>query len=152
MSEDGAAGAGVLLLFAVTLSVFLLVGEFLYAYGVKQSVDIELSRAANTAVDLAMSDAHRQDHLSELDVDAAYLRFYEYLYNDMKLSARLESISHGGKYVYSLAINNIVINSSPPGLQVAAVVSLQPVFLGRLSPAPIRFSVRGRSINRRRDI
>ncbi|MCL2060015.1 MAG: hypothetical protein FWH01_13350 [Oscillospiraceae bacterium] len=151
-SRCGAASVGVLLLFAVSITAMMLVCEFIYAFSAKQTIDIELSRAANTAVDLAMSDAHRQDRLLVLDADVAYEQFYSYLYNDMGLSPRLESRpTRGGGIAYSLAIDSLVISDSPPGLRVTATVALHPVFLGRAMPVPIRFTVRGSSINRRID-
>ena len=147
----GGAGAGVLLMFAITITAFLLICEFYYAFTVKQGIDIELSRAANTAVDLAMSDAHRQDRLSEMDVSAAYDRFYDYLYNDMNLSSRLEAHSRNGEVVYSLEINSVSIEPSPPSIRATATVIMHPAFLGRAIPAPIRFTVRCTSTNRRKE-
>ena len=147
----GSAGTGVLLLFAVMMIAFLLVCEFFYAFGVKQNLDDELSRAANIAVDLAMSDAHRQDHLSELDAGAAYTQFFDYLYNDMSLSSSLEAKSPDGDKIYSLKINELNINPSPPGIRVTAAVTVQPIFLRRLVPAPIRFTIRVSSVNRRKE-
>ena len=131
----------------------LLVCEFVYAFSVNRSVETELSRAANTAVDLAMSDAHRQDHMLVLDIDTAYEQFYAYLYSDMGLSSRLESGAGrgAGAAAYSLAIDSLSISESPPSLRVAATVTIRPLFLGRAMPAPIRLPARGNSINRRID-
>ena len=150
-SESGSAGAGVLLLFSAILIAFLLAGEFFYAFGVKHNIEIELSRAANIAVDLAMSDTHRQERISVLNADIAYNEFYMYLYNNMKLSPSLEAYAPGGGLIFSLEIAELSIDPSPPGISVSAAVAVQPLFLGRAAPAPLRFAVRGSSINRRKD-
>ena len=150
-SSSGAAGVGVLLLFTAALTSFLLVCEFLYAFSARQSIDDELSRAANTAVDLAMSDAHRQDRLLELDTAIAYERFYEYLYNDMRLSPRLEARSQNNGIIYSIDIDGLTITGSPPSIRFTAIVTLQPAFLSRIAPVPLRFSIRCSSTNRKID-
>ena len=149
--SSGAAGLGAMLMFAAAIISFLLVCEFYYVFSVKQSIDTELSRAANIAVDMAMSDAHRQDRLSEMDAGAAYDSFLDYLYNDMSLTSRLEARSQKGEVIYSLEMKSVEIESSPPGLRATATVTLRPAFIGRAIPVPIRFSVRCSSANRRKD-
>jgi hypothetical protein len=147
----GAAGVGALLLFAAALTAFMLVCEFYYAFSVRQGIDNELSRAVNTAVSLSVSDIHRQDRLSELDAQIANERFFEYLYNDMKLSRSLEAKSRNGESLYTLEIEYIDINPSPPGMRVSVAVALRPIFLSKIAPSPIRFTVRTSSVNRRID-
>ena len=142
---------GLLLLFAVVLTAFLLISEFYYAFGVRDTLEIELTRAVNIAVDLAMSDIHRQDRLSELDADIAYTRFYEYLYNDMRLSSRLEARSPGGSRIYSLEITDLFINASPPEIRAITAVSVQPLFLEHISPIQLNFKIRVNSTNRRKE-
>jgi len=147
--DRGSAGIGALLLFAVTIAAFLLVCEFFYAFNVKQGVEIELTRAVNTAVNLAMSDAHRQDRLLELDAGAAYDSFHEYLHYDMKLSSSFEARSAKGDLLYTLELENVIINPSPPGMRVSAYVTARSLFFGKIAPAPLRFLVRCSSVNRR---
>ena len=145
----GSGGVGILLLFAVVATSFLIVCEFIYAFNVKQSIDIELTRAANTAVNLAMSDEHRKDRVLELDLAAAYDSFYEYLYREMRLNSRFELIDGSGARIYALEITELDVRQSPPGIRVNAAVSVNPLFIGKLTPAIITFNVRGSSINRR---
>ena len=147
----GSAGTGVLLLFAVALTSFLIICEFFFAFSVRDNLEAELTRAANIAVDMAMSDAYRQDRLSELDADAAYTQFYDYLYNEMRLPTRLGTHASGVGGYYSLEITELVINPSLPGVRATASVSLQPLFLGRIVPITIRFNIRVSSVNRRKD-
>jgi hypothetical protein len=147
----GSAGIGIFLLFSVAFIAFLLVCEFYYAFNVRQGVDIELTRAVNIAVDLSMSDAHRQDRILELDAGAAYERFREYLHYDMRLSGSYEARSAKGDCLYALEFDEISVNPSPPGMRVSASVSVRPLFLGRIAPAGIRFPVRCSSVNRRID-
>ena len=149
--DRGSAGVGVLLLFAVFLIASMLVCEFYYAFSIRESVGVELTRAANTAVDLAMSDLHRRDRLLELDTGAAFEKFYDYLYSEMGLTKRLEAPGRNGGVLYSLEIENLTVNRSPPGIRVTAMILYRPVFFGKMAPMPIRLSVRAGSVNRRID-
>ena len=149
--DRGSAGLGIMLLFAVVVTAFLLVSEFFYAFNVKQGVEIELTRAVNTAVSLAMSDVHRQDKLLELDAGAAYDSFHEYLCRDMKLTGNFEARSAGGDIIYGIEFESITITPSPPGMRVSAYITAHPVFFGNIAPAPLRFHIRCSSINRRID-
>lgn len=148
-ADSGAAGVGALLLFATVAVVFILVSECFYVYNIKQNIDIELARAANTAVDMSMSDAHRQDRISELDEEAAYVRFFNYLYDDMNLTSRLEARSPGGSNIYILEIDNLTVTRSPPGISITGTIAVQPLFISGIIHAPIRVPVRCNSINRR---
>ena len=149
--DAGFAGVGALLLFAVAMVAFLFVCEFIFIIGAKENLEIELARAANIAVDLAMSDAHRQDHISELDAAAAHDQFYDYLFNDMRLSPQLEAYSHDGGCLYKIEITDLFISASPPVISATAVVTMQPLFIGRAAPELVRFNIRASSVNRRND-
>jgi len=149
--QSGSLGAGALILYAVVIIVFILISEFMYIFNIRQSVDVELTRAVNTAVDMSMSDLHRQDKLSELDVELAYNSFFDYLYKDMDLSRRLEARSRGGALVYTLEIERLDISRAPPGISVSCVLSPSPLFISRIVPAPVRLPIRVSSANRRKD-
>lgn len=148
---SGASGAGALLAFAAVFIVFVCIGEFIYAFNIKQKLDIELTRAVNTAVDLSMSDLHRQDKISELDEEIAFGSFYDYLYDDMNLSNKLEARSPGGKILYALDIKSLVISKSPPGIYVSGEAAVTPLFFGPIPSGQIRIPIRGNSVNRRMD-
>ena len=149
--SSGSATVSAMLLFAAVMAIFLLVCEFVYAFTLKQSLDEELTRAVNIAVDLAISDAYRQDRQSELDSAAAYDHFYEYLQYDMNLSSFLEARRPGGGRIYRLEIKAIDIKQSPPSMRVIAYAVFEPAFFGKLVPVTVRLTVRGNSLNRRKD-
>ena len=153
MSQNcaGTVGVGALFLYAALLAAFMLASEFIYMFNVKQGVEIELSRAVNTAVDLSMSDLHRQDHILELDAGIAYDQFFSYLRNDMSLNPQLELWSRRGACLYSLEIGAIEIINSPPSVRAMGFVAPRPLFLSRIAPAPIKFAISVSSANRRID-
>lgn len=147
----GSTGVGMLLLFAITITTLLAVSEFYHAVTLRESVDAELSRAVNTAVDIAMSDAHRQDHMLELDAGVAFDSLYNYLYDYMGLTPRLEAFDSDGRLTYALDIDSLDIERSPPSVRITATITLEPIFFGRFTSVPFRFSVRASSVNRRID-
>jgi hypothetical protein len=150
--SEGFTGVGALLALAVVMIAFLFVCEFFRAYSIKQGMDIELARAANTAADLAMSDLYRQDHLSQLDEGAARDWFYAYLRDDMGLTeGAWEARGADGGVVYALEIERLEIERVPPRIRVSAEVSVRPAFLGGVFPGSIRLPVRASSVNRRKD-
>jgi hypothetical protein len=140
-----------MLALAVILAAALLLFELYRAYTIRQSVEVELSRAVNTAVDLAMSDLHRQDHLSELNAGEAYAYFYQYLHENMALSGDLRAYDARGGELYALRIDALDIERSPPNIRVRALIALKPAFLGGTLFGEFTLPVRGRSINRRKD-
>ena len=133
---------------AAALAIALLVtAEAQRAFTIRQNVEDELSRAANIAVALAMSDSSRQDYIRELDGALARDSFYGYLHDGMSLSGSLEARAPDGRSLYRLEIASLDISSRPPRVSVSASVAFEPAFLGNLAPITIRLPVRATSVN-----
>jgi hypothetical protein len=149
--DSGSAALGFMLAFAAILCASIVLMEFMRVFAVKQSVEVELSRAVNTAVNLSMSDAYRQDHLSSLDGDKARLSFYAYLSENMGVSDDFCIYDKNGSVACAISVDSLSISERPPRVEARLSVSVKPAFLGRLYPGDIVFSVRESSVNRRKD-
>ncbi|MDR1062301.1 MAG: hypothetical protein LBL83_14080 [Clostridiales bacterium] len=149
--DSGSAALGFMLAFAAVLCASLVLLEFMRVFAIKQSVEVELSRAVNTAVNMSMSDAYRQDRLSSLDEGKARLSFYAYLSENMGVSDDFRIYDKNGNVACGVSVDSLSISERPPRVEARLSVSVKPAFLGRLYPGDIVFRVRESSVNRRKD-
>ncbi|MDR1440435.1 MAG: hypothetical protein LBJ10_10720 [Clostridiales bacterium] len=149
--EGGSSALGLMLAIAAVLCVSLVVLEFMRVFSIRQSVEVELSRAVNTAVNLSMSDAFRQDRLSSLDSGKARESFYQYLSENMGVADDFNIYGRDGGVACSVRVESLAISEQPPRVEARIEVSVRPAFLGRFYPGDITFSVRESSVNRRKD-
>ena len=148
-NEDGVTTIGVLLALTAIFVLFLCVIEFYRAFTIKQSLDAEISRALNTAVDMAMIDQYRQDHISELNPATAYDAFYAYLFDNMELTSDFKAFDKLGREIYVLDIERLDIDAAPPKISVTATAHVRFAYVGNIVLDEIRFMIRGSSENRR---
>ncbi|MCL2146378.1 MAG: hypothetical protein FWH52_01100 [Synergistaceae bacterium] len=151
-NESGMTSLGYLLVSFVVLGVFLLLFEFYRIYAVIQNVEIELSRAANIAVDLSMMDLYRRDHILELDSGLARESFYSYLYTEMQLDRNLRRYDDRGNEAFWLNIEELFIQSSPPELRLRASISMRPTYFGNIFLENMRFPLKAASQNKRLEV
>ena len=109
------------------LVVFLLVIGIIIEYGraaaMRRNVDDGLSKALNSAVQMAMLDDYRQEHISRIDTDAASVEAYEYMAEVLGLSAPSYTVQGGeGRTLYRL--DGIVISSTaePPHMELTCTL------------------------------
>ena len=150
-STSGIAAVGLMVGLAVVFIVFLGVIECYRLFTVRTSIEEELGRAVNVAADTAMLDIYRRERVSELDPAVASIAFYKYLDESMDSSGDLALYDEKGKLVLKLYIEQLKIVSEPPSVQARGSVGIRPLFIGELFTDEIRLTVRGRSVNRRKD-
>jgi hypothetical protein len=147
--EGGFFTVGYLLIAFAILGVLLLISELFRIHTIKQNVDIELSRAVNIALDLSMMDIYRRDHELELDIDAARASFYSYLRDDLQLDRSLSYRDSDGKEIFSLYIQELTIQASPPVIKLRASIEFKPTYFGNMYFKYIRLPVKAASQNKR---
>lgn len=138
--------------FLLFLFIFILITtitvEFYHIFTVKEYIDTELSRAVNIAVDSAMLDEYRMEHISMIHIPTAKDTFQSYLHTEMELNASNERIENG-KTVYKLLIGDTVIENNPVVFTVSGVVRIKPVLLSNLVPVEIDIPFKVRARNQR---
>ncbi|WP_313559183.1 hypothetical protein, partial [Ruminiclostridium cellobioparum] len=97
-NNKGTSAVGVILACIIIVFGTVLILEVFRYYSVKDSMDKELSRAVNIAIDIAMDDNKRKIHVSSIDEDIAAQEFYSYLIDELKLDDEL--IYDDGKLKY----------------------------------------------------
>jgi hypothetical protein len=147
--EDGYFFLGHLMTAFFILGVLMLLTEMYRIYTIKQNVDIELSRAVNIALDLSMMDIYRRDHALELDPGIARASFYSYLHDDLKLDGSLSYRDSSGREIFSLDIQDLIIQASPPVIKLNAGIEFKPSYFGNFYLTYIRLPVRAASQNKR---
>ena len=148
-NENGMTTLNYLFMSLVIFGVILLLFEFYRIYTIKQNVDIELSRAVNTAVDLSMMDIYRRDHVSELDAGLASDSFHSYLNNELMLDRNLIYHDDSGNEIFELDIEELSIQKSPPLIKVQGRITFRPTYFGNIYLDYIHFPVKAASHNKR---
>ena len=122
---DGIIMTMILVFFVIIFVV--LVGEVYRVHILQQEIEYQLQRCVNCAVEYAMGDSYRQDKIVNLDTDAAKLKFYEYLSEDMGLNSGYKKVKNG-KEEYRLAFENVSGTSNPAVLSVKGTVYASSLF------------------------
>ena len=148
-NNKGTSAVGVILACIIIVFGTVLILEVFRYYSVKDSMDKELSRAVNIAIDIAMDDNKRKIHVSSIDEDIAAQEFYSYLIDELKLDDEL--IYDDGKLKYQLRLDNVNIQSDPPKFEVEGMIILRPEFFTDFIPFNIEIPVKAKARNQRMD-
>ncbi len=149
-NEKGTSGVGVILACFVIGLVMVMTLEIFRYYTIKDSMDKELSRAVNIAIDMSMDDEKRKLHISSIDIDKAIQSFYSYLRDELKLDDELKYDDN--KLKYQLHLSNINVESDPePKFEVDGVVILKVGALSGIIPYDIEIPVKAKARNQRMD-
>ena len=151
-STSGITTIGLMLALVVVFTAFLGVIEFYRLFTVRMSIEEELGRAVSIAADTSMLDVYRREHVSELNPAVASKVFYEYLHESMGASSDLVIYDKKGRVMVKLYIEQLKIINEPPSIHARGSVGIRPLFIGELFTDEIRLTVRGSSVNRRKDI
>lgn len=148
-NNRGTSGIVVILgCFLIGLATIMLLEIYRY-YTVKDSIDKELSRAVNIAIDMSMDDEKRKLHMSSLKTDDAIQEFYSYLQDELGLDEELKYNADNLKY--QLVLNNVKVQSDPPEFEVQGTVFLKPEYISDLVPYQIEIPVKAKARNQRMD-
>jgi hypothetical protein len=113
-------------LFIILLVFLILVGvviEYGRAAAIKRNVEDGLSKALNSAVQMAMIDEYRMEHISRIDTDAASIEAYSYITNIMGLMAPSYTMQGGdGHTVYRLEGITITSTAEPPHMELSCTL------------------------------
>lgn len=144
MNERGTAFISlipILLLISVILCLLL---EVYRDFTVRDNITINLNRAGNIAVDLAMLDTFRKDRISRIDSDKARLEFLGYLKSEMKVSGSYPNYSYSSANLqYKLNIHQLTITEQPPKITCEATIIMSPIFLSEwLQGIQVEFNVK----------
>jgi hypothetical protein len=138
--------------FVLFLFIFVIVTtltvEWYRIYTLKEYVDTEMSRAVNIAVDIAMLDEFRMEHISKMDKAVAKSEFKSYLSTEMKLNSSNERVQNG-KFIYKIIINKEVLEESPAKYEINGMIRTKPVLLGNLININIDIPFKQTSRNQR---
>ena len=148
-NNKGTSGVGVILVCLIIGLASVMIIEIFRYYTIKDSIDKELSRAVNMAIDTSMDDEKRKLHISSIDTDIAVQEFYTYLQNELKLDDELKYNDSNLKY--QLHLNNINIQADPPKFEVEGTVILKPDLFSDLIPYDIEIPVKAKARNQRMD-
>lgn len=113
-------------LFVILLVFMILVGvaiEYGRAATIKRSVEDGLSKALNSAVQMAMLDEYRMEHISRIDTDVAAMEVYSYIKTAMGLEAPSYAM-HGsnGSTLYRLEGITIISTAEPPHMELTCTL------------------------------
>lgn len=138
--------------FVLFIFVFIIVTsisvEWYRIFTLKEYIDTEMSRALNIAVDSAMLDEYRMEHISKIDLAVAKSEFKSYLSTEMKLNSSNERLEKG-KVIYKLIITKEVLDESPAKYEVTGIIRTKPVILGNLVSLDIDIPFKQTSRNQR---
>lgn len=123
----GSMQLSLIILLGIIVGIGGVVTEVLRVHGIQEHLSDELYRASNLAIKTAMYDSWRIDHISRFDEDTAMDAFYDYLQNELKLTANNEKIVDG-KVQYKLVVNNISVNGVAVRMHVEATAYSTPIF------------------------
>ena len=98
----------ILAIFMFGIALFITM-EYYHIFTTKESVDIDVSRALNISVDLAMQDIDWIQHNSVMDTTKAEKEFKSYLINDMGLNSNYEKYDSNGEFLYQIIIDETKI-------------------------------------------
>jgi hypothetical protein len=117
-------------LFIILLVFLILVGiviEYGRAAAIKQNVEYGLSKALNSAVQMAMIDEYRMEHISRIDTDMAAAEAYSYIKTIMGLEAPSYIMQGGeGRTLYRLESIAISSTAEPPHMELSCTLFIPP--------------------------
>ena len=138
--------------FVLFIFVFIIVTsisiEWYRIFTLKEYIDTEMSRALNIAVDSAMLDEYRMEHISKIDLAVAKSEFKSYLSTEMKLNSSNERLEKG-KVIFKLIITKEVLEESPAKYEITGIIRTKPVILGNLVNLDIDIPFKQTSRNQR---
>ena len=111
-------------------------------------METELSRAVNIAVDTAMLDEYRMEHISMIHIPTAQSAFESYLHNEMQLDSANER-KQDGKVLYRMILHKTVLENNPVVFEVSGVVITKPVLLSDFVPMEIEIPFKVKARNQR---
>jgi hypothetical protein len=113
-------------LFIILLVFLVLVGitiEYSRAASIKRNVEDGLSKALNSAVQMAMQDEYRMEHISRIDADVAATEAYFYMKAVMGLEAPSYIMQGGeGRTLYRLESISISSTAEPPHMELSCTL------------------------------
>ncbi len=146
--RDGSANVFFLLFFILFILITTITVEFYHIFTVKEHVETELSRAVNIAVDTAMLDEYRMEHISMIHIPTAQSAFESYLHNEMQLDSANER-KQDGKVLYRMILHKTVLENNPVVFEVSGVVITKPVLLSDFVPMEIEIPFKVKARNQR---
>lgn len=122
--ERGASSIGFLFLF---VAVFLILSgmavEYARAATIKRSVEDGLSKALNDAVQMAMIDDYRQEHISRIDSDVADAEAAAYMSSVLGLeSPAYTALQSDGNVLYRLEDVTVTTTVEPPHMSMTCTL------------------------------
>lgn len=107
----------------------------------KESIDTDISRAVNIAVDTAMDERAWMDRVSLMNTDSAKKEFRSYLHENMGLNRENKFIDSDGNMLYQLIITEEEISESPAEYKVTGTIRMSPALLGNFYAAGFTFDL-----------
>ena len=123
----------ILAIFMFGIALFITM-EYYHIFTTKESVDIDVSRALNVSVDLAMQDIDWIQHNSVMDTTKAEKEFKSYLINDMGLNSNYEKYDSNGEFLYQIIIDETKIQRTPAKFKVSGRIRMKPVTVRSVLP------------------
>lgn len=114
----------ILAIFMFGIALFITM-EYYHIFTTKESVDIDVSRALNISVDLAMQDIDWIQHNSVMDTTKAEKEFKSYLINDMGLNSNYEKYDSNGEFLYQIIIDETKIQRTPAKFKVSGRIRMK---------------------------
>ncbi len=113
--------------FIIVLIVFLILIGVTIEYGrasaIKRNVEDGLSKALNSAVQMAMLDEYRMEHISHIDTDAATIEAYAYMDDVLGLEAPSYTVKGGdGRTIYRMEGVTITSTAEPPHMELTCTL------------------------------
>jgi Flp pilus assembly protein TadG len=137
------------------LVVFLILAGMAIEYGraaaIKRNVEDGLSKALNDAVQMAMLDDYRQEHISRIDFDIANAEAVAYMSEVLGLDAPAYTVQQsGGRTLYRLENVTITTEIEPPHMTLTCTLVVpMSMFSSMTGELDLRLDVRVDSRNQR---
>lgn len=151
VKKPGFSGIGFVCFVFVFFIVTFITMEYYHIFTVKESVETDVSRALNVAVEFAMLDLDRTTHESVMNTDIAEQEFEKYLKEDMGLNRSYEKYDTEGDFQYQIIIDSENIQRSPAKYTISGKIKMQPVTVRNILPSRFDIPFSASSRNTRMD-
>lgn len=151
MKKRAFSGIGFILAMFIFFIVLFITTEYYNIFTIKESVDMDISRALDVSVNLAVKDIDWIKHNSVMDTEKAKDEFQKYLLNDMNLNSRYEKYSDDGELVYQIFIDDMTLQKTPAKFEVSGRIRMKPVTLRSVLPESFDVPFSAESKNTRYD-